>query len=372
MTQPSIYIAITSHGFGHAVRAATVAEKLQQLRPDIALTFVTVAPEWLLKSYVKGDFVYRQQVFDVGVIQSDSLTMNKSATLSKMQEIIAQQDSIIAQEAKYIQDNNIGLILADIPALAVPIAHAAGIPCWMMSNFGWDFIYRDWGEEFSEIVAWIENHYRQSDRLFRLPLAESMDIFLNITDVGLTGSKPHFSNEVLRQKFNLTAPTEKTILLTFGGLGLQAIPYHNLQHFPDWQFITFDRAAPDFPNLLKIADHNLRPLDFMPVCGRIVSKPGYSTFSEALCCDVPIVSLTREDFAEAPVLLNAIQDYSQHQIVSSDQFFKGDWNFLDQEMLRPRKTERLAKDGASEIAQEISNYFIIAAKRHRRKSKLRR
>ena len=356
MAQPSIYIAITSHGFGHAVRAATVAEKLHHLRPDIALTFVTVAPEWLLKSYVKGDFVYRQQVFDVGVIQSDSLTMDKPATLSKMQEIIAQQDSIIAQEAKYIRDHNIGLILADIPALTVPIAHAAGIPCWMMSNFGWDFIYRDW-EEFAEIVTWTENHYRQSDRLFRLPLAEPMSVFPTITDVGLTGSKPQFSNEVLRQKFNLTAPTEKTILLTFGGLGLEAIPYHNLQHFPDWQFITFDRAAPDFPNLLKIADHTLRPLDFMPVCGRVFSKPGYSTFSEALCCDVPIVSLTREGISEAPVLLNGIQDYSQHQIVSTEEFFKGDWNFLDQEMLCPRKTERLAKDGADKIAQEISNYF---------------
>ena len=357
MTQPSIYIAITSHGFGHAVRAATVAEKLQQLRPDIALTLVTVAPEWLLKSYVKGVFVYRQQVFDVGVIQSDSLTMNKPATLSKMQEIIAQQDRIITEEAEYIQENNIGLILADIPALAAPIAHAAGIPCWMMSNFAWDFIYRDWGAEFAEIVTWTENYYRDCDRLFRLPLAEPMTAFPNITDVGLTGSNPQFSNEELRRKLNLTAPQEKTILLTFGGLGLQAIPYNNLQHFPDWQFITFDRAAPDLPNLLKIKDNTLRPLDFMPICGRIFSKPGYSTFSEALCCDVPIVSLTREGFAEAEVLLNGIQDYSQHQIVPTEEFFKGDWNFLHQDLLPPRKTERLAKDGAETIAQEISNYF---------------
>lgn len=357
MAQFSIYIAVTSHGFGHAVRSATIAAKLQQLRPDITLTFVTVAPEWLLKSYVKRDFNYRQRVFDVGVIQSDSLTMNKLATLSKMQEIMAQQDSIIAEEAKYIRDNNISLILADIPALAAPIAKAAGIPCWMMSNFGWDFIYRHWGKSFEPVVNWIENHYQQSDRLFRLPLAEPMSAFPHITDVGLTGDKPNYSNQELRQKFNLTASTEKTILLTFGGLGLQAIPYSNLQHFPNWQFITFDRAAPDLSNLLKIADHTLRPLDFMSLCGRIVSKPGYSTFSEALCCDVPIVSLTREDFAEASVLLNGIQNYSQHQIISTKEFFEGDWNFLRQDLVSPRKTERLNKDGATAIAQEISNYF---------------
>lgn len=357
MSQPVLYIAVTSHGFGHAVRAATVADKLQQLRPDIALVFVTVAPEWLLKSYVTGDFVYRQRIFDVGVIQSDSLTMDKRATLSKMQGIIAQEDSIIAEEAEYIHNNNVGLILADIPALAAPIARAAGIPCWMMSNFGWDFIYSYWGESFTEVVTWIENYYHKSDRLFRLPLAEPMSAFPHITDVGLTGSKPRHSNEELRQKFNLTVTQEKTVLLTFGGLGLQAIPYHNLKYFPDWQFITFDRDAPDLSNLLKVTDNFYRPLDFMPICGRIVSKPGYSTFSEALCFDLPIVSLTREDFAEAPVLLNSIQDYSHHQIISSTDFFDGDWNFLHQAMLPPRKTERLAKDGAETIAQEISNFF---------------
>ena len=356
MSQASIYIAVTSHGFGHAVRVATVAAKLQQLRPDIKLTFVTVAPEWLIKSYVK-DFVYRRQVFDVGVVQSDSLTMDRQATWEKMQGIITQQDALIAQEASYIRDHGIGLVLADIPALAVPIAHAANIPCWMMSNFGWDFIYRDWGEKFTEIVTWTEKYYRDCDRLFRLPLAEPMSIFPQITDVGLTGGVPRFSQEQLRQKFNLTAPLEKTILLTFGGLGLQSIPYNNLKNFPEWQFITFDQTAPNLPNLLKIADNALRPLDFMPICGRVFSKPGYSTFSEALCCDVPVVSLTRKGFAEAPVLLDGIQDYSTHQIVPTEEFFTEDWSFLNLPLLPPRKTESLAKNGATTIAQEISNYF---------------
>lgn len=357
MSKSAIYIAVTSHGFGHATRVATVVAELQQLRPDIELIFVTVAPKWLLRSYVPGNFVYRQRVFDVGVIQSDSLTMDKQATLSKMQSIIARQDEIIAEEADYIRYHNVKLVLGDIPALAAPIAKAAGVPCWMMSNFGWDYIYRDWGESFAEVVAWVENYYQQSDRLFRLPLAEPMSAFPQITDVGLTGSKPGYSKAELRSRFELTTPTEKTILLTFGGLGLQTIPYNNLEYFSDWQFITFDRNAPDLPNLLKITSHDFRPLDFMPICGRIISKPGYSTFSEALYLDLPIVTLTRQDFAEAKILLDNIQDYSQHQIISPEEFFQGDWNFLKQDLLVPRKTKRLAKDGALTIAQEISNYL---------------
>lgn len=357
MARSNIYIAITSHGFGHAVRSATVAAQLQQLRPDIAITFVTVAPRWLLESYVTGNFNYRQRIFDVGVVQSDSLTMDKQATLSKMQAIIARQDEIIEEEAKYIQENKIGLVLADIPALAAPIAKAASVPCWMMSNFGWDFIYRHWGDSFDEIVTWIENYYSACDRLFRLPLAEPMSAFPRVTNVGLTGGIPRYSAADWRQKYHLSVPQERTALLTFGGLGLQAIPYRVLKDFPDWQFITFDGAAPNLPNLLKISDRALRPLDFMPVCGRVVSKPGYSTFSEALCCDVPIVSLRRKDFAEAAILLEGIQDYSDHQIIATDDFFAGNWSFLRQPMQAPRKTEPLAKDGAITIARAIAQYL---------------
>ena len=211
MNQPVVYFAITSHGFGHAVRSATIAAKLQKLRPDIALVFATVAPEWLLKSYVEGDFIYRPSIFDVGVIQSDSLTMDKKATLAKMLDIIDREDEIINREVEFIRNNNVGLILADIPALAAPIARAANIPCWMVSNFAWDFIYENWGEEFAEIVSWLKNYYHQSDRLFRLPLFEPMSAFPNIIDVGLTGTTPRYSQEDLRSKFNLTTPQEKTV-----------------------------------------------------------------------------------------------------------------------------------------------------------------
>ena len=85
MSQPTLYIAVTSHGFGHAVRVASVAAQIQKLCPDLVLVFATTAPQWLLKSYLMGDFIYRPQVFDVGVIQTDSIKMDKRATLKKMQ-----------------------------------------------------------------------------------------------------------------------------------------------------------------------------------------------------------------------------------------------------------------------------------------------
>ncbi len=358
MSQPTLYIAVTGHGFGHAVRAASVADKIQQLCPEISIIFATTAPQWLLQSYVSGDFIYRPRVFDVGVVQSDSITMDKQTTLERMEEIRSQQNQIIAEEVEFIRQHKVQLILADIPPLATAIAEAAGIPCWMMSNFGWDFIYGAWDDSFTEIVNWIAECYGKCDRLFRLPLSEPMTAFPKITDVGLTGGTPRYSDGELRDKFAITAPQEKIVLLTFGGLGLQAIPYENLKYFPDWDFITFDRHAPDLPNLKIVSGNFIRPVDFMSLCGRIFSKPGYSTFAEALRLDLPIVTLTREDFAEAPILLKNIQDHSYHQIVTTEDFFQGSWDFLRQPLIEPKADIKLPKDGSETIAKEIIKLII--------------
>ena len=281
MKRPIIYIAITNHGFGHATRTASIANTIQKLCPEVLLIIVTTAPRWLLESYIEGDFILRQRAFDLGVIQADSLTMDKPATLEKLREIKKNYKSLIASEVNFIRQNRVNIILADIPFLAVGFAEATDIPCWMISNFGWDFIYRDWGGEFTEIADWISDWYGKSNRLFRLPFHEPMSAFTNIIDVGLTGGSPHFSPDELRSNWQINTTLEKTILLTFGGLGLQEIPYANISKFPDWQFITFDFLAPDLPNLIKVTNRQYRPVDFMPICGRIISKPGYGTFSEA-------------------------------------------------------------------------------------------
>ena len=359
MDRPILYIAITNHGFGHATRAAAVAATIQKLCPQVLLIMVTTAPRWLLECYIEGDFIQRPRAMDLGVVQADSLTMDKPATLQKLLEIKKKQNSIIASEVNFIRQNRVNLVLADVPFLASEIAKVAGIPCWMMSNFGFDFIYRDWDSSFIDIADWISDCYSKCDRLFRLPFHEPMQAFQNITDVGLTGGSPRYSPEEVRSTWGITAPTDKTILLTFGGLGLQHIPYENLKQFPDWQFITFDKSAPDLPNLVPVTDQKYRPVDFMPICGRVVSKPGFSTFAEATRMEVPIVSVSRDEFAEATFLLEGITNYNQHQILTPSELFQGTWDFLNQSPNQPKQSQPIAKDGNETVADAVLNYLHV-------------
>jgi hypothetical protein len=361
MAPPIVYIAITNHGFGHATRAAAIANTLKQRCPDITLILATTAPHWLLESYIDGDFIHRPVAYDVGVVQGDSLTMDKRATLEKWQEIQARQARIIANEVVFLQQNRVSLVVGDIPPLAVLIAQAAGIPGWLMGNFGWDFIYRAWQSEipeFGAIADWISDCFGQCERLFRFPLNEPMSAFPHITNVGFTGGTPRCSEAELRDHFGLTAPPDRTVLLTFGGLGLDQIPYVNLANFPDWQFFTLDANAPTLPNLIRIQDRRYRPVDLMPVCGQVLSKPGYSTFSEACRTGTPIVTITRDDFAEAPVLLAGIQSVVPHRILTTADFFEGDWHFLRQPLQPAQPGPPVSMDGNGAIAQAVLDFLL--------------
>lgn len=357
MQRPTIYIAITNHGFGHATRTASIADTIQKLFPEVLLIMVTTAPRWLLECYIEGDFIHRPRAYDLGVVQADSLTMDKQATLEKLLEIKKNQNSLIASEVNFIRQNRVNLILGDVPFLAAPIAKTAGIPCWMMTNFGWDFIYRDWGREFIAIADWISEFYSKVDRTFRFPFHEPMSMFANITDVGLTGGSPRYTADEISSIYKINTPKQKTALLTFGGLGLQQFPYDNLNNFPDWQFITFDASAPELPNILKITNRKHRPVDIMPVCGQVISKPGYGTFAEATKLNLPITTVTRDNFAEAAYLIKGITNYNQHNILTPKELFEGDWDFLNQPFNQPSLPEPIAKDGNEIIAQNVIDFL---------------
>ncbi|MBF2099363.1 MAG: glycosyl transferase, partial [Gloeomargaritaceae cyanobacterium C42_A2020_066] len=233
-TRPAVYVALTPHGFGHAARTLAILTILRQRWPEVRLILATTTPQWLLAANLPGEFTHRPVALDVGVVQTDGITQDLAQTRTALANLQAQRDTLITQEAALIRQEEVQLVFGDVPALAVAIAQAAGRPCWMASNFGWDFIYKDWGPEFEAVTAQMRMDYGQCNRLFRLPFHEEMTHFPRIEDVGLTAGRPRHSLREIRETWGLTVEPARTVLLAFGGLGLQGVPYARLAAYPDW------------------------------------------------------------------------------------------------------------------------------------------
>ena len=62
-------------------------------------------------------------------------------------------------------------------------------------------------------------------------------------------------------------------------------------------------------------------------------------------------------FAEAEILVRGIRDYSHHIVIDLEDFFDGNWEFLNASPLSPRCGQPLASDGSVAVAREIVGFL---------------
>ena len=68
---------VSGHGLGHSAREVTI---LRDLPAEIPLYVKTAAPEWFWRTEVKRPFTLIPESFDVGCLQTDSVTVDRAAT----------------------------------------------------------------------------------------------------------------------------------------------------------------------------------------------------------------------------------------------------------------------------------------------------
>lgn len=347
-----IYACISSHGFGHGARTAAVLGELAVLRPEWRLVLSTALPESFLRlCFGPVPFELRPCRWDVGVIQADALGADAAATLAALEGLEATLPELVAGEADWLAAQREPIVvLADVPPAAALLAGRLQLPLVWLASFGWDAIHRPMGVAF---LPWAERHrqlYGQGDLLLRCPLSLPMDWGLPERRLGLTSSTPRLDPEPLRRDLDLPAERQRVVLLSFGGLGL-AIDPNLLARWPEQVFIGADPLLAAMPNGRRLPG-GVRPLDLMPLAGRLITKPGYSSFCEAFSQGVGIHLVHREGFAEAPMLEEALRDHGWHRLLSRGAFQRGDWQ-LDQPLLPPRRGP-LPLDGAAVAARALA------------------
>ena len=345
-----IYVCISGHGFGHGSRVASVLSALHRLQPSWRIVLSTPLPARFLDlAFEEIPFEHRPLRWDVGVIQADALGADPDATLAALEALDERLPQQIQQELAWLREQAEPVVLlADVPPDAARLARALAAPLIWMGNFGWDAIYRPMGGSFTALAERALGLYRQGTALIRCPLAMEMDWGLPSHDVGLTAGRPRLDSAAVRDRLNLRAAPDRTVLMGFGGLGLQLNP-GLFARWPDHHFLVSDPGLHCAAKNVSVLPQDLRPLEVMPLCSRVITKPGYSTFCEAMALGLGIHLVHREGFAEAQVLEEALQRHAPHRLLSRAQLEKGEWQ-LDQPLI-PASGSGLPPDGADQAAR---------------------
>ena len=351
-----IYVCVSTHGYGHAARQAAVLIELHRLRPDWHLVISSGVDETFLDLVLRDLPVSRRTVrWDVGMLQADALGVDEQATLRALQKLEIELPKLVQREVDWIrQQNSPCVVLGDIPPAAAELARQLEAPLLWMGNFGWDEIYGPLGGPF---LAWADkatSAYQRGALLLRCPFSLAMNWSLPEQALGLVSADPEPLPSDLEGR--LLADGRAKVLVGFGGLGFPLAP----ELFTSWPQHQFLLPAPkdsrQYEQFLQITNvlllpESIRFLDVMPFCDRLLGKPGFSSFCEAMSCRLGLHVVERQGFAEAAVLMDGLQRHADHRILTRQSLETGDWQ-LDQP-LQPAAGTPLKVGGAAQAAEAI-------------------
>jgi L-arabinokinase len=320
---PTVALAVSGHGYGHAVRSAEVARAL--LGRGARVVVRSDAPRWLFPDDVNW-LPSPEWPLDIGVVQHDGLELDVDATRCRWREFAGNFEARVREESRLLREACVDVVVGDIPPLAFAAAAHAGVPSLAVGNFAWDWIYAIW-PDFEDIVAQVRKGYACADGLLRLPLhaadADAFGAFKTIEDVPLIARHASRSRDDVRGELGWTT-SDRIVLLSFGGFDVRGLDLNGLAAWPEFTFVLLQAEAPLPANVVALNETLPDYVSLLAACDAVVTKPGYGIVADCLANHVPALFTDRGPFREYDVLADGLMRLGRARYVPRQDVLAGD------------------------------------------------
>lgn len=347
---------ITAHGYGHGTRSCDILNALHIAAPEVQLIVKTDLPLAFMRSRLPAEIEIVPGAFDVGLVQKDSIHVDLEASLEAIERLYACERELIVQESKFMERENIGTVVSDIPAIPLDAAKRSGIPGIATGNFGWDWIYSDFvkfNPRWQTYVDKFRNVYRQCDLVLRQPFAESMAAFPNQTDLPLLAKPGNACRKKIAESGG-TDPGKKWVLLSFTSLNLDSCALDNLSRMEGYELFSVEPLEWPETNIKCLKRSMASFSDILASMDVVVTKPGFGIVSDCIANDKPIIYTDREHFLEYAVLVDGIKKYCRHAFIPGSELYAGELRRALKEIeTAPPPAEEMPRGGAEIAARHI-------------------
>lgn len=351
MTNIAFYIS--SHGYGHAARQQPVVQRLSAA--GVTVHMRTAAPRFFFPTAAS----HNGQRYDIGMVQPDALTLDVEASLRWYAGFVDAQAALIAQEVHFVRENDVRLILSDMPPIAFEVAERAGIDSLAITHFTWDWVYAHYLADYPQyapMIARIRASYLKAPLALRLPFAHPFDMFTQVEEVPLLINAPQRTRAQVRADLGIS-DERPMVLLSMGGHAWGKSNLAALAQMTDCVFVVsagawaqvaawahFRRIPPDYPDYHSLLAH----------ADLVVGKAGGSTVAEVIGHRTPFIYTTVPNWREAELLHRALDTYAVAQYIEPAAFERGAWIAALPDMLQSDSTwQPIRTDGAAVVTARI-------------------
>lgn len=355
---------ISSHGFGHAARAAAIMKALQDSEPRTTFSIFTKVPEWFFSDSGVTGFTYYPCTTDVGFAQTSPTAEDLSSTIAQLRTFVPFARENVQSLAALVASAGAAAVICDISPLGLAVAAEAGIPSVLIENFTWDWIYRGYpavpqellrfAELFAECFASATHHFQTAPVCAPAPRARQFPP---------VSRSPRRGRLEMRRELEID-DRQPVVLITMGGVS-SSLPF--LEQLPQQEDIaTFVVAAP-VDEVTRRGNVVLFPPrselyhpDLVQMSDVVIGKTGYSTVCEAFYAGCGFGVVERPTFREHQVMEKFLRDSLPTLLLSHAEFLSGSWLGRLPELL-----ERVARRESPVQVPPVSNgAFEVAGALH--------
>lgn len=358
-----IWCSISSHGFGHAAQVVPVLNELGRQIPGLKAILRTTLPAGIFQDWLQIPWELSEGEQDVGCRQQGPLVIDVPATWAAHLDFHRTWEKRLEAETEAIRSRAPALVLTDISHLAAAAGARAGVRTVGLCNLSWDTVLERYRErdrrDHLETIRLIRQAYDVVDLLIRPAPCLPLPAFRRIRDINPIACPQAPDKSALRSMIG-AQPGESTVLIGFGGIALNQLPYEQLESLAGYRFLVF---GPVPSGLLRVHQATPSPphafRSRLASADLLVTKPGYNTVVEAVASGVPVVYVRRFNFADEQSLVDYLHHYGRTVELPRADFDAGRWSdALDKIQKAPSPAEAPpAPTGASEAADILTGFL---------------
>lgn len=344
---PHLVVSITGHGFGHVAQTAPILNRLQELMPELRITLRSTVPLAHLRSRIHAPFELLRSEGDIGMAMSSALDVCVEESRAAYRAFHADWEARVADEARLLHELGADLVFSNVGYLPLAGAQRAGIPNAAMCSLNWFDIYRHYcGED--EIAAQICGCYANADAFLHTTPGMAMDYLPNLMPVAPIAAVDGNRREELNRRLRLSHE-ERLVLVSMGGIASR-LPVERWPRIAGVRWLVQSSWQVAHPDAVEIESLQMSFGELLASCDGLLCKPGYGSFVEAAYSGVPVLYVDRNDWPEAPALVEWLKRYGHCREITREALERGDiagelaslWNLPRLAQSRPEGIEQAA------------------------------
>lgn len=349
-----LFVDISAHGFGHLAQSAPVLNRLAALRPDLRITLRSGLPATKLLQRIHAPFDHLAIASDFGYAMIDALTIDPAATAARYREAHIDFNRCVAEEAALLRKLQVDAVFANVSYVPLAGAAKAGIPAMALCSLNWADLYAHFFGSDS-IHAEMLAAYRAATFLRTTP-GMPMPALDNLEVVDPIAERGTARRSELRAKVGAggTAPITRIVLIALGGIPTR-LPVEAWPILPNTHWLV--------PQSWHVQRADMRPFepmgwpfaDLLRSVDAVVTKPGYGTFTEAVCNGTAVLYQRRDDgWPEQDCLIDWLGAHARCAEITADDLLTGNLGPALETCLQRAVPPAPTFDGADQAARRLA------------------